>query len=186
MLGKRWGIFMPKLGLIRVASLLAVLMGTQAWAQAPLPSEAKVPEKMPFDVPYGPSVDLARAKELAAVAEAEARKHNWKMAIAVVDIAGELVYFEKIDDTQFASVAISQDKAYTAARFRRATAVFYDGMETGHPSVATLDARLRASPGGVLLVEHGKLIGAIGYSGGAGCTMPSFARQQLRRFTSMR
>lgn len=146
----------------------AILVAHSAWAQSPLPSEAPVPEKMPFDVPYGPSVDLARAKELAAVAEAEARKHNWKMAIAVVDAAGELVYFEKMDDTQFASVAVSQDKAYTAARFRRPTAVFYDSMETGHPSVSTLDRRLIASPGGVLLIEHDKLIGAIGCSGGAG------------------
>ncbi|WP_020175635.1 GlcG/HbpS family heme-binding protein [Methyloferula stellata] len=146
---------------------LALIAGGKAMAETPLPSQAPVPEQMPFNIPYGPTVDLAKAKQLAAVAEAEAIKHNWKMAISVVDPSGALVYFEKIDDTQLASVIVSQKKASTAALYRRPTAVFYDAMETGHPSVATLDPHPVASAGGFPLVEGGKLIGAIGCSGGA-------------------
>jgi uncharacterized protein GlcG (DUF336 family) len=124
---------------------------------------------MPNDIPYGQSINLAHAKELVALAEAEAKKHNWKMAISVVDPGGKLVYFEKIDDTQLASVTISQNKASTAALFRRPTAVFYDAMETGHESVGTLaPGLLIASPGGFPIVEGGKLVGGIGCSGGAG------------------
>jgi uncharacterized protein GlcG (DUF336 family) len=156
-----------------VVSVLALacavlFLALPASAQSPLPSEAPVPEKMPFDVPYGSSIDLAKAKTLLAAAEAEAIKRNWKMAIAVVDPNGDLVAFEKMDDTQFASVTISQDKARTAVRFRRPTAAFYDAIETGHPSFSTLAPDLRASPGGFLLVANGKIIGGIGCSGGAG------------------
>lgn len=76
-----------------------------------------------------------------------------------------LVFYEKIDDTQLASAVVSQMKARTAALYRRPTAVFFDAMETGHPSVATLDPPPVASPGGFPLVEGGKMIGAIGCSG---------------------
>jgi len=143
---------------------MATLASYAALAQSP----AAIPDKMPFDIPIGTSIGLAQAKELLPVAEAEARKHDWKMAIAVVDTAGELVAFEKMDGTQMSSVTIAINKAHTSARFRRATSVFFEAMETGHASVATLDPRLVASPGGIPLVENGKLIGAIGCSGGTG------------------
>ncbi len=149
--------------------LAATLWGYGAFAQAPapLPSAAPVPEQMPFNIPIGQSIDLAKAKELAAAAEAEAAKRHWKMAISIVDPSGEPVYFEKMDDTQFASIPIAHAKARTAARFRRSTAAFYDAIETGHPSVAAVDPTLVALPGGFPLVENGKLIGGIGCSGGA-------------------
>jgi glc operon protein GlcG len=142
--------------------------GNAVAAETPLPSQAPVPEQMPFYIPIGPPIDLAKAKEVVAAAEAEAVKHNWKMAISVVDPSGNLVFYEKIDDTQLASANISQKKARTAALYRRPTAAFYDAMETGHPSVATLDPVPVASPGGFPLVENGKMIGAIGCSGAAG------------------
>ncbi len=132
------------------------------------PSAGGTPEKMPFDIPYGTSINLERAKQLGAAAEAEANKHGWKIAISVVDPSGNLVYFQKIDDTQYASINISQGKARTAARFRRESRLFYNAFETGHPYVATLDPTLVASPGGFPLIEGGKLIGAIGCSGGTG------------------
>lgn len=146
---------------------LSISTGTAAFAETPLPSAAPVPDQMPFNLPIGTSIGLAQAKELVAAAEAEATKRNWKMGIAIVDPAGELVFFEKMDDTQFASIAISQAKARTAARFRRATAVFYDLIETGHLSVSAIDPTLVAVPGGFPLVENGKLIGGIGCSGAA-------------------
>jgi glc operon protein GlcG len=163
---------MARVGLGLLIGFATLAWGSAALAQTPapaaLPSQAPVPDLMPFDIPIGPSIDLAKAKELAALAEAEAKKRNWKMAISVVDPSGNLVYYEKIDDTQLASATVSQKKARTAALYRRATAVFYDAMETGHPSVSTLDPVPVASPGGFPLVEGGKLIGAIGCSGGAG------------------
>ena len=101
-------------------------------------------------------------------AEAGAKKRNWKMNIAVVDTNGDLVYFLRMGGAQIASVPISQGKARTAARYRRPTQIFYNAFETGHPYVSTLDPTLIASPGGFPLVEGGKLIGAIGCSGGTG------------------
>jgi uncharacterized protein GlcG (DUF336 family) len=123
---------------------------------------------MPFDIPYGVSIGLDRAKQVMAAAEAEAKKRNWKMNIAVVDTNGELVHFSRMEGAQIASVEISQGKARTAARFRRESRLFYNAYETGHAYPGTLDPTLVASPGGFPLVEDGKLIGAVGCSGGTG------------------
>jgi uncharacterized protein GlcG (DUF336 family) len=126
------------------------------------------PDKQPFDIPYGEPITLARARDVLAAAEAEAIRRHWKMAIAVVDSSGELVHFAKMDGVQLASIAISQNKARTAARFRRETRVFYELYERGHPEGGTLDPQLAASPGGFPLIYQGRLIGAIGCSGGTG------------------
>ena len=143
---------------------------TPAPAAAPpaQPSAGGTPDAMPFDIPYGQSIGLEHAKEVVAAAEAEAKKRNWKMNIAVVDTNGELVQFERMEGAQIASGSISVGKARTAARFRRESRVFYNAYETGHGYVATLDPTLVASPGGFPLVEGGKLIGAVGCSGGTG------------------
>jgi glc operon protein GlcG len=114
------------------------------------------------------SIGAEKAKQVLAAAEAEGKKRNWKMNIAVVDTNGELVHFLRMEGAQIASVNISIGKARTAARFRRESRVFYNAYETGHPYVSTLDPTLIASPGGFPLVEGGKLIGAIGCSGGTG------------------
>jgi uncharacterized protein GlcG (DUF336 family) len=90
------------------------------------------------------------------------------MNIAVVDTNGELVQFERMEGAQIASGSISIGKARTAARFRRESRTFYNAFETGHGYVSTLDPTLVASPGGFPLVEGGKLIGAVGCSGGTG------------------
>jgi glc operon protein GlcG len=100
---------------------------------------------------------------------AEARKHpTWQFAISVVDPAGDLVYFYRMDNTQLASIHISQGKARTAARFRRESRAFGNAFETGHQYVTTLDPTLVVSPGGFPLMGNGKLIGAVGCSGGTG------------------
>ncbi|GEP07249.1 glcG protein [Methylobacterium oxalidis] len=132
------------------------------------PPAGGTPEQMPFDIPYGAPISLERSKQVLAAAEAEAVKRNWKMNIAVVDTHGDLVHFVRMDGAQLASVTISQNKARTAARWRRESRVFYNAYETGHPYLGTLDPQLAASPGGFPLVEGGKLIGAIGCSGGTG------------------
>jgi glc operon protein GlcG len=81
--------------------------------------------------PYGPSINLEAAKRAAAAAVAEVRKNNWNMAVAITDPAGELVYFEKIDGTQAASINIAVEKARSAARFKRPTKVFQDALASG-------------------------------------------------------
>jgi glc operon protein GlcG len=139
-----------------------------AAAPAAPPAAGGTPDAMPFDIPYGVSIGLERAKQVMAAAEAEAKRRNWKMNIAVVDTNGELVHFSRMEGAQIASVAISQGKARTAARFRRESRLFYNGYETGHSYFSTLDPTLVASPGGFPLVEAGKLIGAVGCSGGTG------------------
>jgi uncharacterized protein GlcG (DUF336 family) len=146
----------------------AVMFGAQAQAQAP----AAVPDLMPFDIQYGPSITADKAAEIvkAVVAEAKKGARNWKLAISVVDPAGDLVYFYKMDHTQVASVTISQGKARTAARYRRPSQVFNTVMQTPAGAyIATLDAVPPvASPGGFPLIEGGKIIGAIGCSGATG------------------
>jgi glc operon protein GlcG len=144
--------------------------GTVGQAQQPAPPANPldvVPDQMPFDVPYGAPIALDRAKEVAAAAEAEAKKHNWKMNIAVVDSGGNLVAFERMDSAQLASIAISQHKAHAALIYRRETKIFENGVNGSSPYLATLDGVI-ASRGGVLLIEGGKIIGAIGVSGGTG------------------
>jgi uncharacterized protein GlcG (DUF336 family) len=116
---------------------------------------------------YGTSINAETAKKVAAPAIAEAKKNGWAMAVAIVDTAGELVYFERMDDTQVGSVNIAQDKARSAARFKRATKSFQDTLAAGGEGLRIL-ALQGAIPvdGGIPLVVGGKIVGAIGASGG--------------------
>jgi glc operon protein GlcG len=131
-------------------------------ALAVTPAFAQLPN------PYGASINLDQAKKIAALSVAEAAKNNWKMAIAVVDVAGDLVYFEKMDGTQVASVNIAQDKARSAVRFKRPTKAMQDVLAQGGAGVRFL-ALQGAIPveGGLPIVMDGKIVGAIGASGGS-------------------
>jgi glc operon protein GlcG len=158
-----------------LAACAVAALSSPTFAQAPAPATPPAPapaggtpDAMPFDIPYGVSIGLERAKQVMATAEAEAKRRNWKMNIAVVDTNGELVHFSRMEGAQIASGPISVGKARTAARFRRESRVFYNVSEAGHSYVGTLDPTLVASPGGFPLVEGGKLIGAVGCSGGTG------------------
>jgi len=158
-----------------LAACAVAVLSSPTLAQTPAPaappappSAGGTPDAMPFDIPYGMSIGLDRAKQVMAAAEAEAKKRNWKMNIAVVDTNGDLVHFSRMEGAQIASVTVSQGKARTAARYRRESRAFYNAYETGHPYVSTLDPTLVASPGGFPLVEGGKVIGAVGCSGGTG------------------
>ena len=116
---------------------------------------------------YGPSITLENARNVAAAAMAEVRKNNWTMAVAVVDPAGDLVYFEKMDDTQVASVTVCQDKARSAARFKRPTKAFQEMLASGGDGVRVL--RITGAvpvEGGLPITIGGKIVGAIGLSGG--------------------
>ena len=117
--------------------------------------------------PYGSPIALETAKKAAAPALAEARRNNWAMAVAVVDTAGDLVYFEKMDATQAGSVVVAVDKARSAARFKRPTKAFQDMLTSGGDGLRVLGIN-GAVPveGGVPIVIDGKVVGAIGVSGG--------------------
>lgn len=133
----------------------AAVLGCAATAFAQLPN------------PYGASITLDAARKAAAPALAEAQKNNWHMAVAIVDISGDLVLFEKMDGTQTASVAIAQDKARSAARFKRPTKALQDALAAGGAGLRFL-ALEGAVPveGGLPIIADGKIVGAIGVSGG--------------------
>ena len=116
---------------------------------------------------YGPTITADQAKKVAAAAVAEARKNQWTMAVAIVDPAGDLVYFEKMDDTQVGSVDVAIGKARSAARFKRPTKAFQDALAAGGEGwrILALDGAIPVD-GGVPLVVGGKIVGAIGVSGG--------------------
>src|SRR5512141_151662 len=118
--------------------------------------------------PYGPSIRLDEAKRAAAAALAEARANGWIMAVAITDPAGDLVYFEKMDDTQTGSVDVAIAKSRSAARFKRPTRVFQDAVAGGGEGLRML-ALPGAVPveGGVPLIRGGAIVGAIGLSGAA-------------------
>ncbi|HXZ42882.1 MAG TPA: heme-binding protein [Terriglobales bacterium] len=125
-----------------------------------------VPDKIPFDVPYGPPVSLERAQAAINAVVAEAKKRDWKMNVAVVDSGGNLVAFQRMDGAMLASIQIAEHKARAAVMFRRETKVFENAIQvSGFNYLMTLDGFI-ASRGGVPLIEDGKLIGAIGCSGG--------------------
>ncbi len=153
--------------ILAVAALGAALLAGAAVAQPPNPLDA-IPEKMPFDIPYGAPVSLEQAKSLIEAAIAEAKKRGWKMNVAVVDSGGNLVAFERMDNAQLASIDIAMHKARAAAKYRRETKIFENAIQlsTFH-YITTLDDVI-ASRGGIPLVHDGKLIGAIGCSGGTG------------------
>jgi glc operon protein GlcG len=114
--------------------------------------------------PYGNPITVDRAKKIAAGALAESKKNNWRMAISIVDNHGFPVYFERMDDTQTASVQIALDKAKTAAMFRRPSKAFEDGIAKGRVALLGLTG---ATPieGGLPIMIDGKVIGGIGVSG---------------------
>jgi uncharacterized protein GlcG (DUF336 family) len=116
---------------------------------------------------YGPPITLDAAKKIAVPAFAEARKNGWTMAVAIVDPAGDLVYFERMDNTQLGSINTAILKARSAAHFKRPTKVFQDMVASGGEGLRALGLE-GAMPveGGIPLVVDGKIIGAIGASGG--------------------
>jgi uncharacterized protein GlcG (DUF336 family) len=130
--------------------------------------EAPRPTPGPKLPPYGPSITLAQAKKVAEAALAPARANGWTIVIAIVDPGGHLVYLEKLDQTQVGSVVIAEQKARSAAIFKRPTKMFQERLARGGDGLLVL--RLAGAipvEGGVPIVVDGKLIGALGVSGGS-------------------
>src|SRR5262245_15420764 len=138
---------------VAVAAVVLVSSASFVRAQAPMS--------------YGTSITAETAKKVAAPALAEARKNQWAMAVAIVDTHGELVYFERMDETQVGSVDIAIAKARSAARFKRPTKTFQDALAAGGEGlrILGLDGAVPVD-GGLPLVVGGKIVGAIGMSGG--------------------
>ncbi len=138
--------------------LKAAIIGS-ALAFAAALAQAQVPQ-------YGSNITLDQARKVAAAADAEARKNGWPVAIAVVDTAGQMVYFQRHDNTQTASITVAEDKAVSAAMYRRSTKVFQDGLAAGGAGMRLLGLR-GASPveGGLVITVDGKIVGGIGVSG---------------------
>lgn len=145
-----------------------VLMAAPVYAQQPAQPDPGANPYGQMENPYGISIGLEGAKLVADAAVAEAKKHDWKMSIAISDVSGQLVYFEKIDGAETASVQLAQDKAKSAVFYRRPTKIFQDALAQGGVNLRILGMR-GAVPlaGGVPLVKDGKVVGAIGVSGGS-------------------
>lgn len=117
-------------------------------------------------MPYGAPMSLDAAKKAMAAAEAEAKKNNWPVAIAILDTTGSLVMLQKLDNTQIASVEIAIGKARTALEFRRPTKALQDIVAGGGAGLRLLSARnATLLEGGVVVAADGKIVGAIGVSG---------------------
>lgn len=136
---------------------LATSIGAASAQQAPSP---------PPTTPYGAPIGLEAAKKLMAAAEAEATRNNWGMAIVILDSTDHVVMLHRMDNTQYGSIAVAEDKARTALDFRRPSKVFEDLVAQGGLGMRTLGLR-GATPleGGLPITVDGKIIGAIGVSG---------------------
>src|SRR6266849_10386225 len=148
-----------KLLVLATAILFGAAMPVGA-QQPPAPSPPPV-------TPYGAPIGLEAAKKAMAAAEAEAGKNNWPMAIVILDSTGHLVMLHKLDNTQYGSIQVAEGKAQTAVNFRRPSKVFEDLVAGGDQGQRIL-ALHGATPleGGVPIIADGKVIGAVGVSGG--------------------
>ena len=153
---------------LTVAAASALFVAGASFAQQPAQNPLDVvPDKMPNDIPYGSPITLDHAQAAIAAAVAESKKRGWKLNVAVVDSGANLVAFARQDGAQLASIAISEHKARAAVKYRRETKALEGGVQSGLNYLLTLDDVI-ASRGGIPLIQDGKMIGAIGCSGGTG------------------
>lgn len=119
--------------------------------------------------PYGPPITLEQAKKAMSAAEAEARKNNWNMVISIVDAGGHLVMLQRLENTQYGSIQVATDKAQAAVAFRRPTKAWQDLIAQGgvHLRLLNLTGDAGVLEGAVPVIIDGKIVGAIGASGGS-------------------
>ena len=153
---------MLRLMIVVAATATCVLTSLSATAQQQVATASPPPPH------YGTPIGQDAAMKAVAAAEAEAKKNNWLMVIAVVDSGSRLVAFSRMDGAQLGSIDIAMGKAMTANNLRRPTKDLQDLVGQGGPNL-----RLLAAPGvtplegGVPIVADGKIIGSIGVSGAA-------------------
>jgi uncharacterized protein GlcG (DUF336 family) len=159
---------------MRLLLLLLLLIGVFATAPALAEQQQQQQQQPQTSTPpapdYGLPINSEQAKAAATAALEEARKNNWRMAVAIVGPDGSLIHFEKLDGAQNAAAILAIAKARTSALFRRPSKVFVDHFTAGNVAFMTFPdgARPTASEGGIPIVVDGKIIGAIGVSGGTG------------------
>ena len=148
---------------MRYALLASVLVCAGLAAAMPARAQQTGPS-------YGPTITLAQAQKIAAGVRAEAAKNHWHEAVAIVEPNGALVYFAKMEDTQYGSIKVALNKATSAALFRRTTKAFQQGLEKGmSKTIYLLELEgANAVPGGIPIMSGGKIIGGIGCSGETG------------------
>jgi glc operon protein GlcG len=144
---------------MKMAKLLSLVAGTalvfvaaSASAQAPMP--------------YGMPITLEQAKKAVAGAEAEAKKNNWPMVIVILDSGGHAVMLERMDNAQWGSVEVAKEKARSAVALRRPTKALQDLIAQGGANLRLLNIGFSVLEGGIPIIVDGKIIGAIGVSGG--------------------
>jgi glc operon protein GlcG len=111
------------------------------------------------------ALTLEAAKQIAAAAEKEAAGSKLTMVIAILDDGGNLIYLERMNETQIGSIEVAQQKARSAVSFKRPTKVFEDAVVGGRNAILKLPGAIPVE-GGLPLTVDGKIIGAIGCSGG--------------------
>jgi glc operon protein GlcG len=139
------------LSLVVVSALLIV--AASASAQAPPPPA------------YGPAISLEQAKKVMAGAEAEAKKNNWPVVIAILDSGGNLVMLHRLDNAQWGSIDIAKDKARSAVALRRPTKALQDLVAQGGANLRLLNIGYSVLEGGIPIVVDGKIVGSVGVSG---------------------
>ena len=150
--------------MIRTILFAVALLAFPAAVSAQTPPAAAPAPAPPAPRPeYGTPVTLAQAKAIAAAAEAEARKNGWQVVITILEPSGAEVLTWKMDGTQYGSIRVAEDKARTAALFRRPSRDFAEGLKAGNQGVLTLG--VVAVEGGELILIDGRIAGAIGVSG---------------------
>jgi uncharacterized protein GlcG (DUF336 family) len=162
---------------MRIQTLLSLIVG-MGLVMTAASSSAQAPP------PYGPPITLEQAKKVVAGAEAEARKNSWNVVVVVVDSGGNVVMLQRLDGTQFGSLEVAREKAYSAVAFRRPTKVFEDALAQGGANLRLL--RLTgANPldGGLPIVVDGKIIGGVGVSGMTGQQDAQTARAGIDALT---
>ena len=147
---------------MRYALLASVLVCAGLAAAMPAQAQQAGPS-------YGPTITLAQAQKIAAGVRAEAAKNHWHEAVAIVEPNGALVYFAKMEDTQYGSIKVALNKATSAALFRRPTKVFHDLIAKGAENTYLLQLEgANSVPGGIPIMAGGKIIGGLGCSGETG------------------
>jgi glc operon protein GlcG len=155
-----------KASMVVAAILFTIAGATGAVAQAPQPTVNTQQPAPPPAPPFGTPITFELAQKAAEAAMAKAREIGVPNAVAVVEPT-DLVYFAKMNGAPYSAIQLAQQKAVAAARYRRPTKVFYDCIEAGHQFFLTFPG-VAGAPGGVPIVIDGKLVGAIGVSGGNG------------------
>ena len=145
---------------MRIAAFVPAALGAALWLASLQTASAQGQV-----IPYGPPIDHATAAKAMAAAEAEAKKNNWPVVIAILDSGGQLVMLQRLDNAQWGSVDIAKDKARSAVALRRPTKVFQDLVAQGGANLRLLNIGYSVLEGGIPIVADGKVIGSIGVSG---------------------